>query len=65
MYHFIQVLDSVGFSTMTQSRGPPYRIIDMFDKLVVEFVPTNTKKSVQDSLNDLIYIVDELMNNVS
>jgi len=50
---------------MTQARGPPYRVIDMFDKLVVEFVPSTTKKSVQDSLNDLISIVDQLMNNVS
>lgn len=49
---------------MTQQRGPPYRVIDMFDKLVVEFLPSEKKKDVQELLNDLIFIVDELLNNV-
>lgn len=49
---------------MTQTRGPPYRVIDMFDRLVVEFLPSEKQKDVQELLNDLIRIVDELMNNV-
>lgn len=49
---------------MTQSRGPPYRVIDMFDKLVVEFLPKKGKRSIQELLSELISIVDELMANV-
>ena len=48
-----------------QAKGPPYRVIDMFDRLVVEFLPKEKKKNVQELLNDLISIVDELLNNVS
>ena len=49
---------------MTQAKGPPYRVIDMFDRLVVEFLPKPGKKSIQELLSDLISIVDELMANV-
>ena len=63
-FYVFQVLDSVGFSTMTQAKGPPYRVIDMFDRLVVEFLPKPGKKSIQELLSDLISIVDELMANV-
>lgn len=60
---FSKVLDSVGFSAMTQSRGPPYREVDMFDELIANAKPLQEKKSAGELIQDLLPIVDHLCQN--
>ncbi|XP_047135249.1 myotubularin-related protein 13 isoform X1 [Hydra vulgaris] len=60
---FSKVLDSVSFSTMTQARGPPYRVVDMFDELLATVTPSDKEKSTEELLAELIPIVDHLCEN--
>ena len=62
---YFQVFDSVSFSAMTQARGPPYRVVDMFDELIAKVDPPQKEKNIRELLADLLPIVDHLCENVS
>ena len=49
---------------MTQARGPPYRVVDMFDELIASVTPSDKEKSSEELLAELIPIVDHLCENV-
>lgn len=50
---------------MAQKRGPPYRIVDMFDELIAKVDPPEKEKDIRELLADLLPIVDHLCENVS
>ena len=50
---------------MMQARGPPYRVVDMFDDLISKADPPTKVKEIRELLADLVPIVDFLCQNVS